>query len=69
MKTLSKILSMLILIVVFGCNNDDDNSIELPINTEVNFQFANSINIGGVASAEITAFDPLTNKVFIVNND
>lgn len=71
MKKLSKLLYLTSLVVMTGCNNDDDSTIIIePVNnTEVNFQFANSINIGGEASAEITAFDPLTNKVFIVNND
>ncbi len=60
------------LLLIVSCASDDESTGLLPpdeVNTEVNFQFVNSINVGGEASAEITAFDPLTNKIFIVNND
>ncbi|NAS31519.1 alkaline phosphatase [Flavobacteriaceae bacterium R38] len=61
------------LLFLIACSDDDDNNTpdpgSGPVNTEVDFQFANTIDVGGEASAEITAFDPSTNKIFIVNND
>lgn len=59
-------------LLLAACSNDDDaTSIDSipPVSTEVDFQFASTINVGGEASAEITAFDPTTNKIFVVNND
>ncbi|WP_420574913.1 choice-of-anchor I family protein [Kordia sp.] len=71
MKTLKH--SLLITAAIIGlnsCNNDDDNPTNTtPVDTSVNFQFKNTINVGGEGSAEITAFDPSTNKIFTVNTE
>jgi hypothetical protein len=72
MMTRLKFPVLFFLLTLIACNNDDDATSNLepdPINTQVNFQFVNSIDVGGEASAEITAFDPSTNKIFVVNND
>ena len=35
----------------------------------ISFQEVSSLKIGGATAAEITAFDPLSKKLFVVNND
>ncbi|UOB18568.1 choice-of-anchor I family protein [Abyssalbus ytuae] len=65
---LSKLFFLLsITLVVFSCSNNDDKNggDENPV--EINFQHLTTINAGG--TTEITAFDPLTNKIFVVNPD
>ena len=39
------------------------------IKESVTFEDAGTIDIGGTGAAEISAFDPLTNKLFVVKND
>lgn len=36
-------------------------------NTNVNFQYRSTINVGGEGAAEISAYDPETKKLFVVN--
>ncbi|MGS2738663.1 choice-of-anchor I family protein [Sinomicrobium sp. M5D2P17] len=65
-----KNLPFLLLPAVFliSCNGDDNHGGdpgEVP--ADVNFQHLATINAGG--TTEITAFDPLTNKMFTVNPD
>lgn len=43
----------------------DDDTPEAPVS--VDFRFRASIQVGGEGAAEISAFDPLTNKLFVVN--
>lgn len=58
----------LIALLSFSCQDDDDTTIVTePVNTEVNFQYKTTINVGGEASAEISAFDSSTNKLFVTN--
>ncbi len=66
MKTLNKLILIAIALIAFSCENDDDNS-PAPINTEVNFQFKATLNLGGEGASEISAFDPSTNKLFTVD--
>lgn len=71
MKTLKQFFLVAIAIIAFqSCENDDDgqNPITL-VDTSVNFQFKNTITVGGVGSAEISAFDSTTNKLFTVNTE
>lgn len=68
MKHLNKLFLIAITVFTFSCNNDDDSSIT-PVNTTVNFQYKNTITVGGEGASEISAFDPSTNKLFIVNAD
>ncbi|WP_086539508.1 choice-of-anchor I family protein [Algoriphagus antarcticus] len=56
-------VSFLILSALFSCNHHDPILI-----TTVDFAQISSIKIGGEAAAEITAFDPETNQLFVVNN-
>ncbi|RNL85386.1 alkaline phosphatase [Sinomicrobium pectinilyticum] len=65
-----KNLSFFLLSAMFfmACSEDDDrgdNQEETP--AEVNFQHLATINAGG--TTEITAFDPVTKKIFTVNPD
>ena len=76
MKTLYKITFMALFLSATSCNKLDDfiggggdGDPDPTPNTNVNFQPIQSINIGGEGSAEISAFDPETNKIFVVNND
>lgn len=65
MKHFSKLFLALFLVV--SCQNDDDNSQNSIVNTTVNFQYKSTINVGGIGASEISAFDYLTKKLFVVN--
>ncbi|MFY7670273.1 choice-of-anchor I domain-containing protein [Tenacibaculum sp. MEBiC06402] len=67
MKILFKTLSLLLVTTLFSCK--DDNSGITPINTEVNFQYVNTINVGGEGAAEISAYESKTQKLFVVNSE
>ncbi|WP_367180219.1 hypothetical protein [uncultured Lacinutrix sp.] len=71
MKLLKKTIYALLVMLAFSCQNDDEIPITnpQPINTNVNFQYKSTINIGGEAASEISAFDPITNKLFITNSE
>lgn len=58
-------LTALLLSALFSCNEDEP--LPTPVTT-VDFDQIASIQIGGEAAAEITAFDPETNQLFVVNN-
>lgn len=66
MKLLNKIITVLALSFLFACSDDDD-SVQTPISTEVDFQYLTTINIGGEGSSEISAFDSRSGKLFTVN--
>jgi hypothetical protein len=71
------LLAAMGLVVLFACNEqnlaEDAGNAELKsgkTNYEsVTFTRAGSVDIGNLGAAEISAFDPLTNKLFVVNND
>ena len=69
MKNFSKLIMVFCLILVTSCyNDDDDNTTQNPIvDTTVNFQFKTSINVGGEGASEISAYDPISKKLFTVN--
>ena len=71
MKTFKRSLLAIISIITFNSCENDDNAITIttPVDTSVNFQFKNTIIVGGVGSAEISAFDPISNKLFTVNTE
>ncbi|WP_298426696.1 choice-of-anchor I family protein [uncultured Kordia sp.] len=71
MKILKQSLLIAMTIVAFqSCENDDDSqNSTTSVDTSVNFQFKNTINVGGEGSAEISAFDPITNQIFTVNTE
>lgn len=69
MKFLNKSTIACLALLTFACQNDDDNT-NIPeeiVNTDVNFQHKATINVGGAASAEISAYDAITKKIFITN--
>ena len=45
------------------------NADDVIDNTAVNFEHLSSIDIGGAASAEISAYDPATKKLFVTNSE
>jgi len=69
MKILNKTTIACLAMLTFACQDDDVATTEQSpiVNTEVNFQYKSSINVGGEASAEISAFDSLTKKLFVTN--
>ncbi len=67
MKNLFKTLLVTFAISFISC--EDDNNGSLPVNTEVNFQYVNTINVGGEGAAEISAYDSKTQKLFVVNSE
>ncbi|WP_046746142.1 choice-of-anchor I family protein [Kordia zhangzhouensis] len=70
MKTLKQTLLAAAIICTLNSCENDDNSVGIPpVNTSVNFQYKNTITVGGEGAAEISAFDPTTNKLFTVNTE
>ncbi|MFD2542252.1 choice-of-anchor I family protein [Lacinutrix gracilariae] len=67
MKNLNKLFLASCIALFFSCNQDDDQAQETIINTEVNFQYKSTINVGGEGASEISAFDAITNKLYVVN--
>jgi len=70
MKQLKCIYLLLITATLFSCRKDD---IAQPLENTQNEDLSGyleiaSINLGGVGAAEITAFDPETDRLFAVNN-
>lgn len=65
------------LVFLFACKEqnlvDDAGNAELKSGKAgiepVTFTLAGTVDIGNVGAAEISAFDPSTNKLFVVNND
>jgi len=71
MKKTGLFYSLCLTAILFSCSDDDDNGGNGGPNPDnnVNFQYRTTIEVGGEASAEIVAFDPQTNKLFVVNNE
>jgi hypothetical protein len=71
------LLAAMGLVFLFACNEqnlvDDAANAELKSGKtgyeSVTFTLAGSVDIGNLGAAEISAFDPSTNKLFVVNND
>ncbi|NKI26635.1 alkaline phosphatase [Arenibacter sp. 6A1] len=66
MRHFSKLILASCLLLIVGCIKEND-STETVVDTTVNFQFKTSIPIGGEGAAEITAYDPISKKLFTVN--
>jgi len=73
MKVFFKCLSLGLIFCVFSCNKLDDflgdpggNDDDDP-GMGVNFTYKNTIQVGGEGAAEISAYDPMTKKLFTVN--
>ena len=65
-----KLLFVLTASAFFSCKKE---TVVTPLENTVNEDLASyqeiaSINLGGLGSAEITTFDPTTNRLFAVNN-
>ncbi len=61
----------MLLIVLGGCKKTESTpqALEFTVNEDLaTYVQIASINLGGLGAAEITTFDPLTNKLFAVNN-
>ncbi|WP_055444522.1 choice-of-anchor I family protein [Lacinutrix himadriensis] len=68
MKKINTLLLVLCIAIFSSCDNDDNsNSQDTPLNTTVNFQYKSTINVGGEGASEISAFDAVTNKLYVVN--
>ncbi|MFD2562829.1 choice-of-anchor I family protein [Aquimarina rubra] len=70
MKTFNKATLTLVLVSMFiSCKSDDDNGMDSINTSELTFKKigAFSNGTGDEGFAEISAFDPMTNKLFIVN--
>lgn len=61
-------LIFILLLILISCK-DDVNAPEPIIEDPSSFAEVGQIDIGGTAAAEISAFDPSTNRLFVVNND
>ena len=70
MKQLKCIFLLLITVTLFSCKKEDATPLLEYTQSEdlSGYQEIASINLGGVNSAEITAFDPTTKRLFAVNN-
>ena len=68
MKNYYLTLFVLCIMMLSACNDEgvDDNA---PDESIEDFMEVGSISIGGEGAAEISAFDPLTKKLFVVNNE
>lgn len=66
---LKHIPAIAIMAIAFAsCTNDDDSATtEVPEAVNVNFQHISTLNPGG--ATEISAFDPVTKKLFTINPD
>ena len=67
MKFKTLLTSAACIAVIFSCQDDDDNFVTPIVNTEVNFQYKNTIKIGGEGASEISAYDAISKKLFTVN--
>jgi hypothetical protein len=75
MKRISYFM-LAILLVFSSCQNILDDILDTlegdddqPEEPSLMFQKSGSIDLGGEGAAEITAYDPLTMKLYVVNND
>jgi hypothetical protein len=69
MKTFTKSILASVLMLGFSCQNDDDTTQEVPVNTTVNFQYKTTITVGGEGAAEISAYDTVSKKLFVTNSE
>ncbi|WP_298498157.1 choice-of-anchor I family protein [uncultured Algibacter sp.] len=67
MKYNKLFISTACIALILSCKNDDDYTTTPPLNTEVNFQYKTTINLGGEGASEISAFDAISKKIYTVN--
>lgn len=76
-KFLNLLLPTILLFTFFSCDkiddflgdggsDDDQIDDDTPV-TEVNYKFHSTLQVGGDGAAEISAYDPETQKLFVVN--
>ena len=70
MKQLKFVYLLLITVTIFSCRKED---VSVPLENTQNEDLSGyteiaSINLGGLGAAEISAFDPSTDRLFAVNN-
>jgi len=70
MKQLKFFYLLLITVTIFSCRKED---VSAPLENTQNEDLSSyteiaSINLGGLGAAEISAFDPATDRLFAVNN-
>lgn len=65
-----KLLFALSVTALFSCKKEEVvTPLEITVNEDLaSYQEIASINLGGLGAAEITSFDPLTKRLFAVNN-
>jgi len=69
-----QLLAFILLLSLAACKKNTTEEITAPepeffVNEDpATFAVIGSLNIGGEGAAEITAFDPATNRLFVVNN-
>jgi DNA-binding beta-propeller fold protein YncE len=70
MQNLKFFYLLLITVVIFSCRKQDTTPpLEFTQNEDLaSYQEIASVNLGGLGAAEITAFDPATDRLFAVNN-
>jgi DNA-binding beta-propeller fold protein YncE len=67
MNMLKKLLPLCLLVALTACDKDDQPFF---VNEDpAGFAEISSLDIGGTGAAEITAYDPITQRLFVVNND
>jgi hypothetical protein len=64
---MKNIIYALCALTLWSCNNDDDAAGFIAQSTEVNFQRGATIQVGGEGSAEISAYDKASKKLFVIN--
>lgn len=71
---MKKWIFVCLAIVSFSCNKDDNDNIATPpleetVNENIeSYKEISTLTLGGAGGAEITTFDPLTKRLFAVNN-
>jgi hypothetical protein len=64
-----KIVFILLMAAFVSCKKDSNNPEEISVNEDpTTYQEISSLNLGGLGAAEITTFDPITKRLFAVNN-
>ncbi len=63
-----KYLALFLLVSVVACKKNDAVDASLPKENFAAFKEVGSIDVGDAGAAEISAFDPQTKKLFVVNN-
>ncbi|MFZ9301447.1 MAG: choice-of-anchor I domain-containing protein, partial [Chitinophagaceae bacterium] len=67
---MKKIIPAVLLILLISCEKSEKIApLEFTQNEDLfGYQEVSSLSLGGLGAAEITAFDPLSNRLFAVNN-